>query len=107
MQEATHATGVRPAVHLEEELLLTGRREHVGVMRSAARPWLDADLGERAARDLVGCLGDQIRRRRDGERAHGRDESSGAAAYAQRVSASWAATWAFARSSAMFASSAR
>src|SRR6266851_9771940 len=107
MQEPTHAAGMRTAMDLEEELLSARRGEDVRVMRSSPWPRLDADAGERAARDLVGRLGDLIPRGRDGERAHGRDESSGAALYAQRVSASCAATWAFAWRSAMFASSAR
>ena len=80
MQEPAHPTGVRTAVDLEQELLPARRGEDIRVVRSSARPWLDADPGKRAARDLVGRLCDLVLRGRDGERAHGRDESSGAAA---------------------------
>jgi hypothetical protein len=62
---------------LEKELLSAGRGEHVRVMRSSARPRVHTDSGERAARDLIRRLSDLVLRRRDSERAHGRDESSG------------------------------
>ena len=70
VQEAAHPAGVRAAMDLEQELLSAGGRQHVRVMRSPPQPRLDADSGERAARDLVGRLGDLLRRGRDGERAH-------------------------------------
>jgi hypothetical protein len=70
VQEAAHPAGVRAAMDFEQELLSARGREHVRVVRSSPEPRLDADSGERAARDLVGRLGDLLRRGRDGERAH-------------------------------------
>src|SRR5439155_4716346 len=92
MQEPAHPARVRTAVDLEKELFPAGCCEQVRVMRAPARPRLDANSGERAARDLVGRLSALVLRGRDGERAHGRDESSREGPYAQRVNASCAAT---------------
>ena len=77
VEKATHAAGVRTAVDLEEELLAGRRGENVGMMRAAARPELDADAPERAARDLVGRARDLILRRRDRQDPHDRRDSSG------------------------------
>ena len=71
VQEPAHPARMRAAVDLEKELLPAGCREQVRVMRAPARPGLDANSGERAARDLVGRLSDLVLRGRDGERAHG------------------------------------
>src|SRR5213596_2448783 len=65
VKKPAHPSGVRASMDLEEELLASRRREHVCVMRPSARPRLDANSGERAARDLVRRLSDLVLRRRD------------------------------------------
>ena len=49
VEEAAHASGVRPLMDLEEETLAGGHREEVRVVRATTRPALDERTGERAA----------------------------------------------------------